>query len=169
MKKIFLPFVGFLLLFAVSGCASGTTSSASSSSVATSAVSSVNMSSWKTYTNAGAHVTFRYPAAWKGIVIKTNGAPYQQEQVSGAEGSVNITWGTGLGGACSENGQEKALESMTFNGQQYDVCHTTTPGESWRLISKTIGQTDISLDVYATPSAGSSQVLQSVLSTLVIK
>ena len=134
----------------------------------TGAAADKNMSNWKTYTNNQAHFSLRYPPRW--MVTSMPDDNYQTDHIYGAEGYVDVTWGDGLGGACGENGREKELETMTFNGEQFGVCHTydTDGGESWSQISKKLGKgLGFTARAYAKPPTAEHRwVILDVLSTL---
>lgn len=125
----------------------------------------------KTYVNDQIGMTMEYPASWSEQSVPTDNAPYRTERLFGSEGSIDVTWGSGLGGACGENGTEKPLEKLMIGDRSMDVCHTReNGGEAWRLISWTVSsETGVTVDATAlAPAASNSPVILQILSTLKI-
>ncbi len=83
-------------------------------------------SGWQTYTNSQAGFSISYPPGWTLTPTQSDPAqPMQEAMLEGPEGSFQMQWGTGFGGACQAysalhvaQGQIWACHSLMADGQQ---------------------------------------------------
>lgn len=117
------------------------------------------------YENPDAKISLHYPIHWTVKIIDEVPNQYRVERLSGDEGGIQVTWGQAPGGACTENGQTKALEQLKLNGRTFNICHVIQNNvEEWRLLSWGSGNNKGSIDAYA--KGASMQNRQVVLDTL---
>lgn len=85
---------------------------------------------WKIYTNE--YFSFTYPSDWR---VKETASMHQVSlSLSGLEGTISVTWGSGLGGGCNP---EDHIKLKVF-GEDQDICRQILDDgvESWWLIYK---------------------------------
>src|SRR6185312_1061644 len=56
--------------------------------------------SWETYTNEDVGVTFQYPSTWSEQDAPIATPDFGGVTFTGAEGNINVQWGSGFGGGC---------------------------------------------------------------------
>ncbi len=122
-------------------------------------------STWKEYANTQVGFSIRYPANWQEQDLPDeNDGQWHHIALQGAEGGIELIWGTGLGGACPEGYQPLTMAKGSLsacNSQKGDGT------ELWNLESQTLGNTGFGGFVYTNDTTEKSRamVLQ-VISTL---
>lgn len=122
-------------------------------------------STWKKYENTQLGFSIQYPAHWQEQDLPDeNDGQRHHIALQGAEGVVELIWGTGLGGACPQG-----YESITIAKGSLSACHTQRDDktEMWSLDSQSLGNTGFGGFAYTNDTTDKSRelVLQ-VLSTL---
>lgn len=120
---------------------------------------------WQTFKGAGGKFSIDYPPAWK--VTKMPGTEdFTSMRLEGKEGYVDLMWGTGFGGWCPSEGNEK----LQVKNEELPVCHEFMEDgtEHWRDISKVLDkETGFSgRGVAYTPVSKNRETILKILSTL---
>ncbi len=120
---------------------------------------------WKTYTNAEVGFSIQFPANWQEQDLPDeNDGQMHGIALQGAEGGVELKWGTGFGGACPEGYQPIAVAKGTL-----PACHTQREDgtELWSLAGTKTGNTTFVGDLYTNDATPESRaVVLQVISTL---
>jgi hypothetical protein len=123
-------------------------------------------SDWQTYTNSEAGFSIQYPSAWKMEALPDqNSGLLHGVSLKGAEGSVELYWGTGLGGGCTPKGIQKIQVAQG----ELQTCYVKNADgtEDWENISKNLSNASFSARAFTTDTASSSHdLLLKVISTL---
>ncbi|HSM71247.1 MAG TPA: hypothetical protein VK851_06860 [Anaerolineales bacterium] len=171
MKKQFL-FLFFAIALASCSSLAGNTQ-VTSPSVTTPGVteysyqtsSSSTEPAWKNYTNEQVGFSIQYPSDWQEEDLPDeNQGQMHHIALKGPEGGVELTWGTGLGGACPDGYQPMAVEKGNW-----PACHTQKEDgtELWSLAVQPVGGVGFSGLVYTNDTtAKSREVVLQVISTL---
>jgi len=122
-------------------------------------------STWKEYSNTQVGFSIWYPANWQEQDLPDeNDGQRHHIALQGAEGGIELVWGTGLGGACPEG-----YQPLTMAKGSLSACHSQKGDgtEMWNLESQTLGNTGFGGFAYTNDTTESSRamVLQ-VVSTL---
>ncbi len=121
---------------------------------------------WQTYTNAEAGYSLQVPTTWGEQTLPDQGdGAIHGTAYTGPEGSVEVYWGVGFGGACTTG-----TEPVQLAGGEVSACHTTKSDgtEDWSQIDHVVSS-DISISVHAYTSdaqLSSHDLVLQVLSTL---
>jgi hypothetical protein len=122
-------------------------------------------STWKKYTNAQAGFSIQYPANWQEQVLPDeNDGQLHHIALQGAEGGVELLWGTGLGGACPEGYQPMAIANGNIS-----ACHSQREDgtDIWNFESRPLGSTNFGGFVYTNDTTAESRdLVLRVVSTL---
>lgn len=165
MKKqsLFLIFV-----IALTSCTSLTkipSPSSDPSGDPTQAPASEVETSWQTYTNAEAGFSIQYPADWQEQDMPdTNDGQQHHITLQGPEGTVELVWGMGLGGACPEGYQAISVAQGTW-----PACHSQKEDgtDFWSLAAQPIGDIGFTGFIYTNDTtAKSKETVLQVISTL---
>jgi hypothetical protein len=121
---------------------------------------------WQPYTNPEAGFSIHYPSTWKmeALPDQNNGALHGVS-LKGAEGGVELYWGTGLGGGCTPEG----IQAIKVAEGELTTCYGKNADgtEHWENISKNLSATSFSARAYTTDTATSSHdLILQVISTL---
>ena len=131
----------------------------------TQAPSSEVDASWKTYTNAEVGFSIQYPVNWQQQDLPDeNDGQLHRIALQGPEGGMELVWGVGLGGACSEGYQPIAVAKGSL-----PACHTQRDDgtELWSLAGQPIGDTNFGGFVFTNDTTTQSrEVVLQVISTL---
>jgi hypothetical protein len=121
---------------------------------------------WQTYTNPEAGFSIQYPSAWKMEALPDqNSGALHGISLKGAEGGVELYWGTGLGGGCTPEG----IQNIQVAQGELQTCYGKNADgtEHWENISKNLSNVSFSARAYTTDTASSSHdLLLKVISTL---
>jgi hypothetical protein len=133
--------------------------------VATFAVIFVSAQNWKIYTSENNYFSLIYPGRWNVSFSSTD--ENKTATFSGKQGYVSVTWGSGLGGACSQN-----LENFAIGKEIFSICHVFEGNkEKWYLISKILSPT-VGIDISAAANAPANtnrKIILEVLQSLSFK
>ncbi len=120
---------------------------------------------WKTYSNATVGFSIQYPPNWQEQDLPDeNGGQTHHIALKGPEGGVELTWGTGLGGACP-----KGYQPITVAQGSWPACHAQRQDGTdwWSLAGQPRGNTNFAGIVYTNDTTSKSQaVVLKVISTL---
>ena len=72
---------------------------------------------WKMYNHQGIEFSIKYPPSWEVKDMSNNSGSAKSVLLQGAEGSVGINYGWGLGSFCP-----KGSPIMQINGEQFNFC-----------------------------------------------
>lgn len=166
MKKRFM-FLIFVIVLAA--CASPVekpqAASPNPTVIATQIPSSDVDTSWETYKNAEVGFSIQYPANWQEQDLPDeNNGQLHHIVLQGAEGGIELIWGTGLGGACPEGYQPVAVAKGNL-----PACHSQRDDgtDMWSLETQTLGNTGFGGFAYTNDTTANSRaVVLQVLSTL---
>ena len=143
----------------------GNTPSSNPTVSAAQAPSSEVDASWKTYTNAEAGFSIRYPANWQELDLPDeNDGQMHGIALQGPEGVVELKWGVGFGGACPQGYQQITVAQGTL-----PACHSQREDgtDLWSLSPPPVGDTSFGGFVYTNDTtAKSREVVLQVISTL---
>ena len=124
----------------------------------------VGPADWQIYTNP-AGFSIRYPASWSAEeAAQDAGAPYRTVSLKGPEGSVDLHWGTGFGGACPQG-----YTNLQVAEGQLQTCYSKNAdgSEVWAQIGKQLTGTSFSADARTSNAdMASHDLLLQILSTL---
>jgi|GEM_PF-5802774 len=73
---------------------------------------------WKTYTNEDAGITFQYPSTWSEQDAPTATPDFGGVTFTGAEGNINVQWGSGFGGGC----EVQFHKTIQLKNETQDSC-----------------------------------------------
>ena len=163
-QSLFLLFV--MVLASCSSFAQNPQSTSLTPTVsATQAPASEVEASWNTYTNAEVGFSIQYPANWQEQDLPDeNDGQMHRIALQGPEGGVELVWGVGLGGACSQGYQPIAVAQGTLS-----ACHTQREDgtELWSLAGQPLENTTFTGEVYTTDATAESRaVVLQMVSTL---
>jgi hypothetical protein len=166
VRKLSMLIIFVIGLVSCSSFADNAQSPSPSTTVgSTQAPSSHNESSWKTYTNDEVGFSIHYPSDWQEQDLPDeNDGQMHGIALQGAEGGVELKWGTGFGGACPEGYQPIAVAKGTL-----PACHTQREDgtELWSLAGTKTGNTTFVGDLYTNDATPESRaVVLQVISTL---
>jgi hypothetical protein len=121
---------------------------------------------WQTYSNTEAGFSIRYPSTWKFEDLPDqNGGALHGVSLKGAEGGVELYWGTGLGGGCTPEGIQKIKVAQGELPSCYGENADGT--KHWENISKKLSNTSFSARAYTTDATASSdELVLQVISTI---
>lgn len=132
---------------------------------ATQAPSPESDASWKTYTNAEVGFSIQYPANWQEQDLPDeNDGQRHHIALQGAEGGIELIWGSGLGGACPAGYQPMAVAKGSLS-----ACHSQRDDgtDMWSLKAQSLANTGFGGFVYTNDSTEESRaVVLQVVSTL---
>ncbi len=116
--------------------------------------------SWQTYTSKDGKFSISYPSNWQ-LSTTVGKNPMNIVYLIGDEGSFQIDYGTGFGGACPQG-----YEKMPLGGLQFDSCNSVANDvKSWVLDSNR-GASGIGMFVTANkPYASNEALILKILST----
>ena len=166
MRKQSLSLIFVMVLASCSSFAQNPQSTSLTPTVsATQASASEVEASWNTYTNAEVGFSIQYPANWQEQDLPDeNDGQMHRIALQGPEGGVELVWGVGLGGACSQGYQPIAVAQGTW-----PACHNQREDgtDMWSLFPPPIGDTNFSGLVHTNDTTTDSRdVVLHVLSTL---
>src|SRR5215208_1745727 len=120
MRKQSIVLIFVMVLASCNSFAGNTQSPSPSTTVSsTQAPSSGIETTWETYTNTDVGFSIQHPSDWQAQVLPDeNEGQMHHIALQGPEGGVELTWGTGLGGACPEGYQPIAVAQGTW-----PACH----------------------------------------------
>jgi hypothetical protein len=120
---------------------------------------------WKTYTNAEAGFSIRYPSSWRMEPMPDeNAGLLHRVSFQGQEGGIELDWGTGIGGACPEGYQPLELAQGDL-----PVCHSQSADgtEQWSLAGKQLDGISFGGNAYTSDASPASRdLVLRVLATL---
>ncbi len=106
---------------ALSGCVAAPTPEAPSATTPGATSPSEPAGEWQTYTDAGVGFTIQYPSTWSQQTLPDqNDGAIHGMAFSGPEGSVEVYWGVGFGGACRTE-----TVPVQVSGVERPACYTT--------------------------------------------
>ena len=117
---------------------------------------------WQTYTNP-VGFSIQYPSSWKQAELPP-AATAQGAGLDGPEGTVELWWGTGFGGACPEG-----TSTVKVAQGELPACHTVGADgiNHWEQINKELATTSFSGRAYTRDSTqASADAVLAVLATL---
>ncbi|MGE5604037.1 MAG: DUF333 domain-containing protein [Nitrososphaerales archaeon] len=147
----------FVVLFLVVGCAS-----LPPIVPAPAAATAPAPPAWQTYTNP-AGFSIQYPATWKQADLSPT-ATAQGVSLDGAEGTVELWWGTGFGGACTEG-----YSTVKVADGELPACHTVGADgiQHWEQMNNELASTSFSGRAYTKDAQqASADAVLAVLATL---
>jgi hypothetical protein len=120
---------------------------------------------WQTYTNKEGKFSIKYPSNWE-LSTSVKSTPLSMTFLIGTEGSIQIDYGTGFGGACPQG-----YEKMDLGGMQFSSCHSVDENgaENWVLDSNINSPSGIGMFVTANkPYLSNENLVLKILSTFKI-
>jgi len=122
-------------------------------------------SNWKTYTHNGVEFSIKYPPLWKLNDMSNDSGSLKSILFIGKEGTVEISYGFGFGGACPQ-----CYKKMKVGSEQFNVCDSIAGGvESWSMDEQF---EDYGIGILATannPYSSNRNTILEILSTFKFK
>lgn len=112
--------------------------------------------SWEQYANSEAGFSIDYPAYWTEESLPDQGTGHEGVALRGPEGAIELTWGTGFGGACPSG-----YETVAVAEGELPTCHTVNADgtENWEQINKDLGDIGFSARAYTSSADPASREL----------